>query len=111
MAEEKTRMRMEDDWFARNEVELLRQARREHDRKMDELAREQSAGKEKALRELHWLKCPKCGHDMTVIDMDGVEVDRCTRCEGIFLDKGELMDVALKQLPERQSMLRRLIGI
>lgn len=111
MADEKTRQKMEDDWFARNEVEMIRQARREHDRRMEELEQEQRAGKEKELRELHWLKCPKCGHDMKVLDMEGVEVERCTRCEGIFLDKGELMDVALKQLPERQSMLRRLIGI
>jgi hypothetical protein len=111
MADEKTRQRMENDWFAHNEVELIRQARREHDRRMQELERQQQAGKEKELRELHWLKCPKCGHDMTVLDMNGVEVDRCTRCEGIFLDKGELMDLAAKQLPERQSMLRRLIGI
>jgi hypothetical protein len=77
---------------------------------MNDLAREQAAGKEKELRDQHWLKCPKCGHDMKILDMNGIEVERCTRCEGIFLDKGELMEVALKQLPERQSMLRRLIG-
>lgn len=35
------------------------------------------------------MRCPKCGVGMEQIDFDGVEVDRCTACEGIWFDAGE----------------------
>ena len=33
--------------------------------------------------------CPKCKNDMQAVDYDGVEVDRCRRCQGIWFDAGE----------------------
>ncbi len=37
------------------------------------------------------MKCPTC-HDasLTVIDRQGVEIDYCPACRGIWLDRGEL---------------------
>lgn len=36
------------------------------------------------------LKCPKCVAPMRAIERNGVVIDRCTECGGIFLDRGEL---------------------
>ena len=36
------------------------------------------------------LVCPKCGSDMRSYERNGVTVDQCTGCRGIFLDRGEL---------------------
>ena len=36
------------------------------------------------------LICPKCGSEMRTYERNGVVVDQCTGCKGIFLDRGEL---------------------
>ncbi|HEU5323026.1 MAG TPA: zf-TFIIB domain-containing protein [Methylomirabilota bacterium] len=36
------------------------------------------------------LTCPKCGSDMRQYERNGVLVDQCTGCGGLFLDRGEL---------------------
>ena len=36
------------------------------------------------------LICPKCGAEMRGYERNGVLVDQCTGCRGIFLDRGEL---------------------
>jgi Zn-finger nucleic acid-binding protein len=33
--------------------------------------------------------CPKCKTDMDAIEFEGVEVDRCKNCKGIWFDVGE----------------------
>lgn len=36
------------------------------------------------------LTCPKCSGQMRSYERNGVTVDQCTDCRGIFLDRGEL---------------------
>ena len=36
------------------------------------------------------LLCPKCEAPMRSYERNGVTLDRCTECRGIFLDAGEL---------------------
>ncbi|SDQ65105.1 zf-TFIIB domain-containing protein [Quadrisphaera sp. DSM 44207] len=36
------------------------------------------------------LTCPKCHGSMRSYERNGVTVDQCTECRGIFLDRGEL---------------------
>jgi uncharacterized protein len=36
------------------------------------------------------LICPKCHGAMRTYERNGVHVDQCTDCRGIFLDRGEL---------------------
>jgi Zn-finger nucleic acid-binding protein len=36
------------------------------------------------------MRCPKCRSDMVQIDVQGTEVDRCSVCNGIWLDAGEI---------------------
>lgn len=35
------------------------------------------------------MRCPKCEHDMQSVEFEGVEVDRCRKCSGIWFDIGE----------------------
>jgi Zn-finger nucleic acid-binding protein len=36
------------------------------------------------------MTCPKCAGTLARLEIDGVEVDRCASCGGIWFDKGEL---------------------
>jgi len=36
------------------------------------------------------LTCPKCQSPMRSYERNGVTVDQCTGCRGVFLDRGEL---------------------
>ncbi len=36
------------------------------------------------------LTCPKCHGTMRTYERNGVHVDQCTECRGLFLDRGEL---------------------
>ena len=36
------------------------------------------------------MRCPKCRSDMELLDVDGVQVDRCLSCQGLWFDDGEL---------------------
>lgn len=36
------------------------------------------------------LACPKCAGDWETLRKNGVVIERCAKCEGVFLDRGEL---------------------
>ncbi len=36
------------------------------------------------------MTCPKCRGEMHTYERNGVTVDQCSECRGIFLDRGEL---------------------
>ena len=36
------------------------------------------------------LTCPKCGTEMRPYERNGIVIDQCLGCRGIFLDRGEL---------------------
>ena len=36
------------------------------------------------------MKCPLCKDEMIILELEGVEIDYCFDCGGIWLDKGEL---------------------
>lgn len=78
----------EDEYFAKEEAELLK-AQRERAR----------AAAEEATRALHFMKCPKDGHDLVHEEFHGVTVDRCVHCQGIFLDADEIAAVVAHHDP------------
>lgn len=42
---------------------------------------------------MYWsgaMRCPKCRSDMESLDIDGIEIDRCTECHGLWFDPGEM---------------------
>ena len=36
------------------------------------------------------MNCPSCNVELRITDRQGVEVDYCPRCRGVWLDRGEL---------------------
>lgn len=36
------------------------------------------------------MKCPKCQVDLMISDRQGIEIDFCPQCRGVWLDRGEL---------------------
>jgi hypothetical protein len=102
----------EDAWFRENEKQLLEVARIAREKRERERTEKVKADELQRLKQLHFRKCPKCGHDMKAEDMHGVEVDRCTFCEGFFFDAGEFEALFLKKTAsERGAIARWLLKI
>jgi Zn-finger nucleic acid-binding protein len=38
--------------------------------------------------------CPKCQNVMKTVDKNGIHIEQCEGCRGIFLDRGELEQIA-----------------
>lgn len=36
------------------------------------------------------MKCPVCNIDLLMAERQGVEIDYCSQCRGVWLDRGEL---------------------
>lgn len=109
MAEEDRRR--EDEWFRQHEEKLLEEARLARQKREEERSRQEAEEERKRLKDLHYMKCPKCGHDMQEEALEGVTLDRCSYCEGIYLDAGELDQLFLKRDEERRGFFRRLVKI
>ena len=45
------------------------------------------------------MKCPKCRtQEMTAETFEGIEIDRCSACRGMFFDKGELEQMIVRKI-------------
>ena len=95
----------EEEYFYRKNQELLAKKRAELD------AQRQSQ-ESVQLKELHWMRCPKCGQPMQEQDRGGVKIDVCSGCGGVFFDKGELELLLRAEEPAGllSSLRRRLTG-
>jgi ribosomal protein L37AE/L43A len=89
--------RNEDEYFARENAELVKKMRERLD--AERIAQE---------RQKHYMKCPKCGADLAERAFGQVKVDVCPECDGIWLDKGE-MDV-LRQLDTSRGAVGRIMS-
>lgn len=71
--------RNEDEYFARESAQLIKEMRSLLDEQRREVDRRE-----------HLMKCPKCGGDLKERDFEDVKVDVCPECHGIWLDQGEI---------------------
>jgi hypothetical protein len=101
----------EDKWFLENEKHLVEAARLAREKRAAERAAREKEEERRRLRDLHFMKCPKCGHDMKEEVVQGVALDRCTFCEGIYCDAGELEAEFLRRSGENRGFLGKLIGL
>jgi uncharacterized protein len=76
----------EEEYFARQQFEQKQKVEKEKQKQLAE------ADWKKA-KELHFMKCPKCGMNLVEIDYKSIKVDRCSACEGVWLDTGELAQI------------------
>ncbi len=80
----------EEEYFARQQAELKRKLAEEARARLEAEERERA-------RQLHYMKCPKCGMDLQEIVFGDVRVDNCFSCGGIWLDEGELDAILQKE--------------
>lgn len=73
----------EEEYFAKMEFERKKKIEEEKHRTLIE-------EEKKRLKELHFMRCPKCGMELIEIDYKALKVDKCSACEGVWLDAGEL---------------------
>jgi hypothetical protein len=90
----------EGEYFARLEFERKKSLEKEIQEKLTE------EEKTKA-KELHYMKCPKCGMPLIEVDFKGIKVDKCSACQGVWLDAGELEAVSKLE----KSFLDDLFGL
>jgi len=107
MAEEKDRFgdklgdverAREEQFFAKRDRELIEKARQE---------KEQRAETEQ--RAMAHMRCPKCGTRLTERVVNEVTVDECPSCGGMWLDQGEIKEVARRETVG-ENWLTRLLG-
>ena len=44
------------------------------------------------------MKCPNCEETLVMTERQGVEIDYCPQCRGVWLDKGELDKIIEKSV-------------
>jgi len=93
----------EDEFIAKSEF-----ARRK--KKLAEKRKEMKKKEREEQKSLHWMKCPKCGMDMIEIDFEGIKVDKCSSCLGVYFDDGEVADLVKKNKPGFLKRLKSVLG-
>ena len=101
MALDKETRKQEDEYFARIEFEKRKKALVE---KQGRMKKEEK----KRLKEQHWMHCPKCGMEMVEITFEGINVDKCSECLGIFFDNGEVDQLVGKNRPGFLSRMAQI---
>ena len=90
----------EEEYFMRLELERRKKI---EDEKLKRVADEEK----RHLKELHYMRCPKCGMELSEIDYKNIIVDKCFSCDGIWLDAGEFESIAKLE----KGALDKLFGI
>lgn len=85
---------LEEEYFRRKEQEALEKLRKE-------MAAENEA-KDQATAA---LRCPRCDGTLATIIFEEVQIERCNRCRGVWLDAGALERLRTR---ERGGWLSRL---
>ena len=93
----------EEEYFRKQEQEKKKQL-------AEKLAQRDSAKATVELKELHYMHCPKCGNDLETIAFKGVDIDKCSGCDGVWLDDGELEKLAGKESGFLSSLLGSFRG-
>lgn len=76
----------EDEYFVKKERELLAK-----------LKAKQDTETKAAAENVAHMRCPKCGEPLKARSFQKIEIDQCTGCNGIWLDPGEIEQVAGKE--------------
>jgi len=77
----------EAEFIARMEFEKRKKLEEGKHRKLKE-------EEKKKLKELHHMRCPKCGMELIEVAYREIKIDKCSECDGIWLDAGEFEAVS-----------------
>jgi hypothetical protein len=76
----------EEEYFARLEFERRRKI-------LDEQETQAAVEERQRILAVARGRCPKCAGELVPVRYRGVELDKCSRCQGVWLDFGELDQV------------------
>jgi hypothetical protein len=76
----------EEEYIARLEFEEKKKREEARIKKLQEEEKQK-------LKELHFMRCPKCGMELIEISYKQLKIDKCSSCDGIWLDAGEFEQV------------------
>lgn len=57
------------------------------------------------LQRLHWMRCPKCGRELTCERHGTVEIDVCQACRGVWLDARDLEAIVAAESGGLRSLI------
>ena len=56
------------------------------------------------------MKCPRDGTELAKVEIMGIELDKCHRCDGIWFDRGELERLRDSGIEGMEEVLERKYG-
>jgi Zn-finger nucleic acid-binding protein len=56
------------------------------------------------------MKCPACNVDLVMAERQGIEIDYCPKCRGVWLDRGELDKIIERSTSETSQRSSRESG-
>lgn len=83
---DKRRHDLEEEYFRRREKEVIEKMRE----KMKVAAEAKAAGTSS-------MTCPRCSSALKEAEFEGVMIDTCEKCGGVWLDSGELGQLIRKE--------------
>lgn len=89
---------LEEDYFIREDLASKHKLKVEHER-------ERKKAHDQELKELHYMKCPKCGHDLLTKRMSYIDIDQCGSCGTLVLAPKDVD----RFIAEEKSILKGLI--
>jgi uncharacterized protein len=95
-----TPTRTEDEYFVKQDAELIKAQRA----KLDE-------ERAKLERKSHFMKCPKCGADLMETEFHNIKIDRCSECRGIWFDAGEVEMIEHVDQSQLRGFVRSMFGL
>jgi hypothetical protein len=92
--------RNEEEYFARQDADLIKERRARLDA---ERARKE--------RKSHIMKCPHCGADLVVSQFHHIKIDKCLECGGMWFDKGEIEMLEHFDQSNLRQFVRAMFGL
>lgn len=89
----------EEEDFAQLEFERRRKAAEEERQRLE-------AEERQRLSDFHDMHCPKCGAELVAIAYRGIELDKRTACQGVWLDCGEIEQLGVPESGLLGGLLR-----
>jgi hypothetical protein len=93
--------RSEEEYFVREDAEKKRKLSKQ-------AAKDAVSAEKERLKQLHFMRCPKCGMELHEVDFRGIGVDVCFHCNGVFLDQGELQTIVTR---ETQGVMSSILNL
>lgn len=94
---------VEDEYFVREDAEKKRKLALQ-------VKKDTEVAELKRLKELHFMRCPKCGLQLQEVKVMGVDADICFACQGVYLDKGELQTILAQVKQAKPGVMDAIIN-